>query len=275
VLASLTLVLELHGFRVVTAENGERGLQAFRKHAPTVVVTDIMMPERDGIGTMLQMRRERPDVKIIAISGGGCVDKSDYLSVAEKLGAIAAFEKTEVDALVETLDSTVRRQTELVWALQWTEDFAVGHQLLDTEHRCMVELINDVFAAAHAKSDRQPELLDLLGAVTTEHIRHENAILWELRQGTCAELPGRASSPILVKAKAAAAFDEHMAEHEKLIGQFYKVRSLPTDELCETLQRWFLDHATRHDAHLRAIFQATPEASNAAYSQRVVTRWAC
>jgi len=108
-LDSLTLLLETHGFRVLTARNGAHGLQIFRAHSPAVVVTDIMMPEEDGIAAMLQMRRERRDVKIIGISGGGKVDKFDYLVIAEKLGADAAFQKEDTDALIETLDEMLKR----------------------------------------------------------------------------------------------------------------------------------------------------------------------
>jgi CheY-like chemotaxis protein len=108
-LDSLTLLLETHGFRVLTARDGAHGLQMFRAHSPAVVVTDIMMPEEDGIGAMLQMRRERRDVKIIAISGGGEVVKSDYLAIAEKLGADAAFQKEDTDALIEMLGEMLKR----------------------------------------------------------------------------------------------------------------------------------------------------------------------
>jgi DNA-binding response OmpR family regulator len=108
-LDSLTLLLETHGFRVLTARDGAHGLQMFRAHSPAVVVTDIMMPEEDGIGAMLQMRRERRDVKIIAISGGGKVVKSDYLVIAEKLGADAAFQKEDTDALIEMLGEMLKR----------------------------------------------------------------------------------------------------------------------------------------------------------------------
>lgn len=108
-LDSLAVLLEAHGFRVLTARNGAHGLQMFRAHSPAVVVTDIMMPEEDGIGAMLKMRRERRDVKIIAISGGGKVDKSDYLVIAEKLGADAAFRKQDTDALIETLGEMLKR----------------------------------------------------------------------------------------------------------------------------------------------------------------------
>ena len=104
VLDSLKMVLEAHGFPVLTARNGYQGLVVFRERSPAVVVTDIMMPEQDGIGTMLQMRRERPGVKIIAISGGGYLDTWDYLAVAEQLGADATLRKVlDTDALIDLL----------------------------------------------------------------------------------------------------------------------------------------------------------------------------
>ncbi len=94
VLDSLGIVLEEHGFRVRTARDGREGVRIFRSTAIAAVVVDIIMPEQDGIGTMLEMRRERPDLIVIAISGGGFFDTADYLRVAKTLGADAAFRKT-------------------------------------------------------------------------------------------------------------------------------------------------------------------------------------
>jgi CheY-like chemotaxis protein len=88
-LDSLRLVLELNGFTTVTAENGVRGLQAFRNRQPAVVLLDIMMPRLDGMETIGQMRRERPDAKIVAMSGGNV----EFRSSAIKRGAVAAIEK--------------------------------------------------------------------------------------------------------------------------------------------------------------------------------------
>jgi DNA-binding NtrC family response regulator len=86
--ALLTLLLELRGIRVLTAADGRRGLQVFREHAPAVVVTDIMMP---------------------AMSAGGKIDQSDYLSVAKKLGAVSVFEKSsDTMMLVEMLVRLVK-----------------------------------------------------------------------------------------------------------------------------------------------------------------------
>jgi DNA-binding response OmpR family regulator len=107
---SLTMMLEDHGFRVLTANNGVRGLEVFREQEPAAVLTDILMPEQDGIGAIIEMRRERPAVKIIAISGSGRCGKSDFLTIAGKLGADATFEKgRNANELVELLKAMLRR----------------------------------------------------------------------------------------------------------------------------------------------------------------------
>ncbi len=93
---------------MVTATDGDRGLAAFREHTPAVVITDILMPEQDGIGAIREMRRLRPDAKIVAISGGGKIDKSDYLTVAEKLGADIGIEKSDIDKLLSILPTLLR-----------------------------------------------------------------------------------------------------------------------------------------------------------------------
>jgi CheY-like chemotaxis protein len=64
-------LLEAANFHIITAPSGQAGLKLFRAHEPALVITDIIMPEREGIETIVQMRRERPATKIIAISGGG------------------------------------------------------------------------------------------------------------------------------------------------------------------------------------------------------------
>ncbi len=143
-------------------------------------------------------------------------------------------------------------------AFPWRESFAVGHPLLDDEHQRMVALINDIAAAvdADASADKFSELVNRLGAVTREHFRNENTILWELRSGTYAGLRDSPRTPPFVKAMAEAAFDEHMAEHEAMLRQMDALRALPRDVLCETVKTWFVDHAIKHDSHLKAIFQA-------------------
>jgi DNA-binding NtrC family response regulator len=93
VVFSVQAILEDAGFYTFTAGNGIAGVDAFKKHAPAIVLTDIIMPDQDGIATILQLRRLCPDVKIIAMSGGGRIGNTDFLSVAEKLGAVDTLPK--------------------------------------------------------------------------------------------------------------------------------------------------------------------------------------
>jgi hemerythrin len=142
--------------------------------------------------------------------------------------------------------------------LPWNESFAVGDKVLDAQHRRLVELINQVTDAVHssASGEQIASLLQVLCAVTEEHLRQENAVLWELRSGNYEPLKGRATTPHFLKAMAGAAFDEHIASHAGLMASFETIRSAPAETLCEKLRAWFLDHAIKHDAHLKAIFQA-------------------
>ncbi len=101
ILHSLASAFESYGIGVATARDGLEGLAVFRRISPTVVLTDIIMPVQDGIGTIMAMRRERPGVQIIAMSGGGRVGNSDFLAIAKKLGADAVIDKPfDIDELV-------------------------------------------------------------------------------------------------------------------------------------------------------------------------------
>jgi CheY-like chemotaxis protein len=84
---TMVRLLEDLGYDVVCAEDGERGLGIFRNDQPDLVITDLTMPEREGIATIIEIRRDRPAVKVIAISGGGRIQDSDFLDMAKKLGA--------------------------------------------------------------------------------------------------------------------------------------------------------------------------------------------
>lgn len=86
-------VLELAGYDVDVAENGREGMRMFRAHRPDLVITDILMPESDGIETITELKKDFPDTKIIAISGGGAVGPTGYLKAAELLGANVVLEK--------------------------------------------------------------------------------------------------------------------------------------------------------------------------------------
>jgi DNA-binding response OmpR family regulator len=80
-------ILCLGGHQVLTAADGASGMRLFRAEKPEIVITDIIMPEQEGLGTIMMMRRERPEVKVIAVSGGGRVGNVDVLDAASALGA--------------------------------------------------------------------------------------------------------------------------------------------------------------------------------------------
>ena len=86
-------VLTEAGYEVAEAEDGDAALAAFRAHPPALVITDIVMPGKAGIEVIATMKRERPEVKVLAISGGGRTHVMDFLAIARKVGADAALEK--------------------------------------------------------------------------------------------------------------------------------------------------------------------------------------
>jgi CheY-like chemotaxis protein len=81
------------GYAVSAAENGSDALRLHQQETFDLIITDLIMPEKDGFETIIELRRRQPDLKIIAISGGGRVDADDYLPIAQHLGAARALEK--------------------------------------------------------------------------------------------------------------------------------------------------------------------------------------
>ena len=89
----LRTVFERNGYEVTTAANGRDGIRLYSSQPADVVICDILMPVMDGLEALKEMRRVSPDLKLIAISGGGVHLKMDMLRVAELLGAAATFKK--------------------------------------------------------------------------------------------------------------------------------------------------------------------------------------
>ena len=85
--ATIVAVLERADVEVSEAADGDVGMRLFEEGAHDVVITDILMPNREGIETIRDLRRSKEDVKIIAISGGGNIDKMQLLDLAQKFGA--------------------------------------------------------------------------------------------------------------------------------------------------------------------------------------------
>jgi CheY-like chemotaxis protein len=85
--------LEIEGYDVRLADNGIDGLRLYRERPADVVITDIFMPEKDGIEIILELAQEFPGAKVIAISGGGMTGNFSYLPAARQLGAVHTLPK--------------------------------------------------------------------------------------------------------------------------------------------------------------------------------------
>jgi DNA-binding response OmpR family regulator len=89
----LCQALTRRGHTVDQAADGRQALQRLAEHQPDLVITDLVMPDMEGIETIQALRRRCPALPIIAISGGGRVGPEDYLSMAKQIGANRTFEK--------------------------------------------------------------------------------------------------------------------------------------------------------------------------------------
>ena len=103
----LTMILEAAGHSVVVAEDGMEAPKVMASRAIDVVITDLLMPERDGLEFITEVRKKYPAVKIIAMSGGGRIARDSYLRIAKNFGAHLLLEKpfnqSSVIAAVESV----------------------------------------------------------------------------------------------------------------------------------------------------------------------------
>jgi CheY-like chemotaxis protein len=91
--ATVKAALELAEHEVVVANDGQQGITSYQSGKFDLVVTDIIMPEKEGIETIIELRQHNPAVKIIAISGGGRTSNEIFLDVAKKFGAVDVLAK--------------------------------------------------------------------------------------------------------------------------------------------------------------------------------------
>ncbi len=93
ILKLISKVLEKAGYKVMTAENGRLADKLFNEYLFDLVITDIVMPQKEGLEIILQLRENSPDTKILAISGGGKIEPAEYLDAARSAGAHAIVKK--------------------------------------------------------------------------------------------------------------------------------------------------------------------------------------
>ncbi len=89
----LRQMLESEGHVVTDAPDGNKGVNCYRENPADLVIMDLVMPNKDGIETIGELKNKYPDIKIIAMSGGGRGNPDEYLRMAEQLGAAESFYK--------------------------------------------------------------------------------------------------------------------------------------------------------------------------------------
>jgi DNA-binding response OmpR family regulator len=94
------------GCTVIEAENGNTGVPMFKKERPDLVITDMLMPDKEGLETISEIRAIDPAAKIIAMSGGGSSKNMAFLQLAQKMGASRIMSKPiKPDELLNTVKS--------------------------------------------------------------------------------------------------------------------------------------------------------------------------
>ena len=108
VLRSLQGMLESGGHDVLAATNGEIGIELCHREKVDLVITDLLMPKKGGIEVIVQIQKDMPGIKVIAISGGGRMGDLNFLEHAEMLGASRSLEKPVTrEELLEAVDGVL------------------------------------------------------------------------------------------------------------------------------------------------------------------------
>jgi DNA-binding response OmpR family regulator len=89
----LKISLIRHKYTVLEAVDGKDAILHFKPSLTDLVITDLIMPDEDGLKVIMKLRESKPSIKIIAISGGGKAGPGSYLNLAKALGADAVFSK--------------------------------------------------------------------------------------------------------------------------------------------------------------------------------------
>jgi DNA-binding NtrC family response regulator len=106
-------MFEQAGYEVTAARNGAEGVKMFHEKPADLLIADLLMPEKDGFETFLELKKCYPNIKCFAISGGGRLGPESYLKLAKKIGVLRTFEKPfdcrdMLDAVALTLKDNIR-----------------------------------------------------------------------------------------------------------------------------------------------------------------------
>jgi CheY-like chemotaxis protein len=92
-LGLLRTMLQMAGYDVLEALDGRKGMRVIENTPVDLVITDVIMPDMEGLEVIMGLRRKFPHIKIIAVSGGARIAPDDYLNIAGVLGADRTFTK--------------------------------------------------------------------------------------------------------------------------------------------------------------------------------------
>ena len=108
--ALIRLTMEQAGYEVVEGRTGKEALELYRQSPPDLVIMDILMPNKDGLEGIMELRREFPEAKIIAITGGSAkIGTMDFLDVAKMMGARRTLHKPfQLQELVEAAEAELK-----------------------------------------------------------------------------------------------------------------------------------------------------------------------
>jgi len=109
----LRRIVSSAGYDTVLAANGEDGISRFQELPCDLVITDMVMPVKDGLQTILDLRADFPDIPVIAISGGGAISKERYLAVASYLDHVITIAKPfSINAITDAIDKLLFEPSE-------------------------------------------------------------------------------------------------------------------------------------------------------------------
>lgn len=104
----LRKLLEFEGYEVSEASDGVEAIERYNENPPDLVITDLIMPEKEGLETMAELFKKNRNLKVIAMSGGGRSQPGGYLHTAKLLGAVETFEKPiRKNELIKTIKNVI------------------------------------------------------------------------------------------------------------------------------------------------------------------------
>lgn len=103
--------LLMRKYTVLEASDGKEALLKFRPSVTDMVITDLIMPDEDGLKVIMKIKEIKPSVKIIAISGGGKAGPGNYLNLAKALGADEIFPKPfSINEMIKKIDELLNAE---------------------------------------------------------------------------------------------------------------------------------------------------------------------